>query len=124
MQKGCFERLGRVRSFIGIAVRGAFLCCGGLVWSGTALAQTALYPVGRTQVEYVDLAEGGRHLAFALFYPAAPPNAAAPPYHMKFFDNLRALRSPRTPRPVSMRFSRRESCSVPALGAGTGRKNL
>jgi predicted dienelactone hydrolase len=40
------------------------------------------------QMEYTDPAEGGRHLAFALFYPAAPPDMAATPYKMTFFTNL------------------------------------
>ena len=59
---------------------------------GTALAQTAVpaasYPVGMKQMEYVDPPEGGRHLAFALFYPAAPPRPAANPYKMTFFTKL------------------------------------
>jgi predicted dienelactone hydrolase len=39
------------------------------------------------QLEYVDPTDG-RHLAFALFYPAAAPDSAAAPYHMLFFTNL------------------------------------
>ncbi|MGD9615842.1 MAG: alpha/beta hydrolase family protein [Alphaproteobacteria bacterium] len=66
--------------------------CGPGILSGAALAQTALpaasYPVGMKQMEYTDPAEGGRHLAFALFYPAASIDKAATPYKMTFFTNL------------------------------------
>jgi predicted dienelactone hydrolase len=65
-------------------------CCSLVAWSGKTLAQTAKltgsYPVGMKQMEYVDSSDG-RHLAFALFYPAAPPDGSAP-YHMLFFTNL------------------------------------
>jgi predicted dienelactone hydrolase len=65
-------------------------CCGLAVWSGKALAETAEmagpYPVGMKQLEYTDPTDG-RHLAFALFYPATPDSAAAP-YHMLFFTGL------------------------------------
>ena len=39
---------------------------------------TALYPVGMTQVEFVDPAEGGRPLNLMLIYPAAPATGAVP----------------------------------------------
>jgi hypothetical protein len=62
-------------------------CCGLQLQSGTAQAQTSEpggpYPVGMKQTVYVDPADG-RHLAFALFYPAAGDSSAAP-YHMQFF---------------------------------------
>jgi predicted dienelactone hydrolase len=65
-------------------------CCSLALWSGTALAQAVEiggpYPVGMKQMEYVDPTDG-RHLAFALFYPAAPQSSAAPD-HMVFFTNL------------------------------------
>jgi predicted dienelactone hydrolase len=58
--------------------------------SGKAFAQIAeiagVYPVGMKQMEYIDPADG-RHLAFALFYPAAPADGAAL-NHMRFFTNL------------------------------------
>jgi predicted dienelactone hydrolase len=89
MQAVCLKRRGLV---------GLLIVCCALSWrgpgmlSGTALAQTALpaalYPVGTTQMEYTDPLEGGRHLAFALFYPAAPLATAASPYKMTFFINL------------------------------------
>jgi predicted dienelactone hydrolase len=69
----------------------AIAWCGLALWSGTALAQTAEiggpYPVGMKQMEYVDPTDG-RHLAFALFYPAAAPDRTAAPYKMTFFTNL------------------------------------
>jgi predicted dienelactone hydrolase len=70
---------------------GLILCGGLAIWCHHASAQaadtTARYPVGMKQMEYVDPADG-RHLAFALFYPAAPPDSSAAPYHMQFFTNL------------------------------------
>jgi predicted dienelactone hydrolase len=81
------------RHFVGLLV----VCwtinwCGPGILSGTVLAQTALppalYPVGMRQMEYTEAAEGGRHLAFALFYPAAPLDTAAIQYKMTFFTNL------------------------------------
>jgi predicted dienelactone hydrolase len=61
-----------------------------LFW-GEARAEDAgsfgLYPVGMKQMEYVDPSDG-RHLNFALFYPAAPRDNSVPPYHMMFFTNL------------------------------------
>src|SRR5258708_17366103 len=66
-------------------------CCALALRSGTALAQTAEiggpYPVGMKQMGYVDPADG-RHLAFALFYPAASPDSSAAHYQMVFFTNL------------------------------------
>jgi predicted dienelactone hydrolase len=57
----------------------------------SASAQSAMttghYPVGMKQLEYVDRGDG-RHLALALFYPAAPPASSAAPYRMRFFTNL------------------------------------
>lgn len=43
-----------------------------------AVLPTTLYPVGMTQVEYVDPAGGGRPLNYMLIYPAAPDVAATP----------------------------------------------
>jgi predicted dienelactone hydrolase len=55
--------------------------CYGLVWPASAMAQaalpTALYPVGMTQLEFVDPAEGGRPLDLMMIYPAAPAVGSA-----------------------------------------------
>ena len=52
------------------------------IYSGSALAQdvlrTAPYPVGVTQLEYVDPSEGGRPLNLMLIYPAVPATTAVP----------------------------------------------
>jgi predicted dienelactone hydrolase len=49
-------------------------------WPALALAEDALraapYPVGMTQLEYVDPAAGGRPLNLMLIYPAAPATTA------------------------------------------------
>jgi predicted dienelactone hydrolase len=59
---------------------GVTVCLG--IYSGSALAQDVLraapYPVGMTQLEYVDPAEGGRPLNLMLIYPAAPAATAVP----------------------------------------------
>jgi predicted dienelactone hydrolase len=56
--------------------------CGLMPWLTHARDQaalpTTLYPVGMTQVEYVDPADGGRPLNYMLIYPAAPDKAATP----------------------------------------------
>lgn len=49
---------------------------------------TATYPVGMKQLEYVDAAEGNRHLALTLFYPAVLPGSSAVPLCMPFYTNL------------------------------------
>ena len=59
-----------------------------MLWPGTVQAQPAIYPVGMKQVEYLDPADGGRSLAFTMFYPAAPKDGTGVPYHMTFFSNL------------------------------------
>ena len=60
--------------------------CGLLEWTAIAPARgampSALYPVGMTQLEFVDHADGGRSLDVMLFYPAAPAAAAV---HFKIF---------------------------------------
>ncbi len=50
----------------------------GFCASVSAALPTALYPVGMTQLEFMDPAEGGRPLDMMLIYPAAPAAAAAP----------------------------------------------
>jgi predicted dienelactone hydrolase len=71
-------------------VAGCLVACGLGAGYGRALAQEAsaakLYPVGMKQMDYV--VEDGRHLAFALFYPAAPEASAAAPTPLLFFTNL------------------------------------
>jgi predicted dienelactone hydrolase len=81
------RRLARV--FVALTLGCAIVVClvGG--WPAKAFAQTevaGLYPVGMRQMEYVDPTDG-RHLAFALFYPAAPAAGAAPS-PVTFFTNL------------------------------------
>src|SRR5216684_7692070 len=69
----------------------AILSCCMATWSAMTFAQTiqpgAPYPVGMKQLEYVDAAQGNRHLALTLFYPAVL-NSSAEPLHMIFFTNL------------------------------------
>src|SRR5206468_9249499 len=56
--------------------------CGLAAWATFAFGEpalpTALYPVGVTQMEYVDPAGGGRSLNYMLIYPAAPDASATP----------------------------------------------
>ncbi|EHB45016.1 hypothetical protein MycrhDRAFT_6693 [Mycolicibacterium rhodesiae JS60] len=49
-----------------------------------------IYPVGLRQVEFVDRgsAEGERHLALNVFYPAGPVPEGAKPFPMPMFTNL------------------------------------
>jgi predicted dienelactone hydrolase len=85
------ERRGSAHFLAIFKVCCVIACCGLAAWSGKALAETVEmggpYPVGMKQMEYADPTDG-RHLAFALFYPAAAPDSAAAPYHMLFFTNL------------------------------------
>jgi predicted dienelactone hydrolase len=77
-------RLGRnglTRLLTGVTV--CFGICSGFVaWPARAPAQdvlpAALYPVGMTQLEYVDPSDGGRRLNLMLIYPAAPATTAVP----------------------------------------------
>jgi predicted dienelactone hydrolase len=81
----CFLRMRQnrfIRSLAGFAVSLA-IAHGALVASHTkALAQsvlpTTLYPVGMTQVEFIDPKDGGRPLDYMLIYPATPAKDAAP----------------------------------------------
>ncbi|MGH6736413.1 MAG: alpha/beta hydrolase family protein [Methyloceanibacter sp.] len=67
--------------FLAGAVGLVLLACGLAVWPRPAVAEAelpaALYPVGMTQVEYVDPADG-RRLDYMLIYPAAPEPGATP----------------------------------------------
>ena len=71
-----------IRCLLGVAVCLGVACCGLVALPANAVAQavlpTALYPVGMTQVEFVDPADGGRPLDYLLIYPAAPDHAATP----------------------------------------------
>lgn len=82
MRSVCLERNSFTRFLAGVTVWFAMMYCGLVAWPAYALAQavlpTALYPVGMTQVEYVDPADGGRPLDYMLIYPAAPDIAATP----------------------------------------------
>jgi predicted dienelactone hydrolase len=82
MRSVCVERNSCIRFLARVTVWFAMMYCGFLAWPAYALAQdvlpTALYPVGMTQVEYVDPADGGRPLNYMLIYPAAPDIAATP----------------------------------------------
>jgi predicted dienelactone hydrolase len=77
MRSACLGQSRFTRFFIG-----AIVYCGPAACPASALAQavlpTALYPVGMTQVEFSDPAEGGRPLDYMLIYPATPDNAATP----------------------------------------------
>jgi predicted dienelactone hydrolase len=83
-------RRGLPHWFVCLTVCAVVACRSLAVWSGKTLAQTgelgSLYPVGMKRMEYVDPTDG-RHLALALFYPAAPAEGA-PLNHMLFFTNL------------------------------------
>src|ERR1700719_4882913 len=77
-------RLGRhglVRWLTGVAACFA-IYCGSLASPARALAQDVLrrapYPVGMTQLEYIDPSDGGRPLDLMLIYPAAPATTAVP----------------------------------------------
>src|SRR5690606_18721403 len=69
----------RLLAGFAVATLGA---CGLAALPSGARAQEPLplgpYPVGMTQVEYLDPADGGRPLNYMLLYPAAPDPAAAP----------------------------------------------
>ena len=71
-----------IRGFVGVTVGLGMMCCGLAALAANPVAEaalpTALYPVGMTQVEFTDPAEGGRPLDFMLIYPAAPDTAATP----------------------------------------------
>jgi predicted dienelactone hydrolase len=91
MRTACMERRGSALFLVVLTACCGIACCGLTIRSGKALAQTARiagpYPVGMKQMEYID-PNDGRHLAFALFYPAAPPDTSAALYGMLFFTNL------------------------------------
>jgi predicted dienelactone hydrolase len=77
--------------FASLIVFPGIMCCGLVVRPASALAQaalpTALYPVGMTQVEFVDPADGGRPLDYMLIYPAAS-DSGAPHFKVSLSTNL------------------------------------
>jgi predicted dienelactone hydrolase len=70
---------------------GGIVWCSLALWPVSAIAQSvlpaAVSPVGMTQVEFIDPAEGGRPLDYMLIYPAAPESTAAP-YKVFMATNL------------------------------------
>jgi predicted dienelactone hydrolase len=76
------ERHKFTRLLFGIPAWIVIICCVLVPRSSCALdqatLQTTLYPVGMTQVEYIDPAGGNRPLNYMLIYPAAPDVAATP----------------------------------------------
>jgi predicted dienelactone hydrolase len=71
--------IDHMRRGIGRFLAGLVFCAlVGFCGLGHAALPTALYPVGMTQLEFVDPAEGGRPLDMMLIYPAAPVAAAVP----------------------------------------------
>jgi predicted dienelactone hydrolase len=81
MRSACTKRCSPRFLVLAIAVLG-IMCCGVEVWPASPLAQTVLpttlYPVGMTQVEFVDPSGGGRPLDYMLIYPAASTTGASP----------------------------------------------
>ena len=81
MRAVCLGRNGFTRLLTGVII-----CIG--IYSGCAappgraqaqdVPREAPYPVGMTQLEYVDPSEGGRPLDLMLIYPAAPAATAVP----------------------------------------------
>jgi predicted dienelactone hydrolase len=82
MQSACLQQDRFTRFLAGAAAWLAVVWCSLAIWPGHVSAQAvlpaALYPVGMTQVEYVDPSDGGRPLNYMLIYPAAPDAAATP----------------------------------------------
>jgi predicted dienelactone hydrolase len=88
------DRHDLVRWLSGVAVCFA-VYCGSLASPALALAQDVLrrapYPVGMTQLEYIDPSDGGRPLDLMLIYPAAPA-ATAVPFKIFMATNLHLYR--------------------------------
>lgn len=78
-----------IRCLAGVAKWSVIVLCGFV--ASTALAQGMLpntrYPVGMTQIEYIDPSDGGRSLNYMLIYPAAP-QASATPFKIFLSTNL------------------------------------
>ena len=92
MRSICLGRKRSTRSVIAVTVFFGLNFCSVVAWPAKAVAQSILpsapYPVGMTQVEFVDPAEGGRPLDFMLIYPATPDRGAVP-FKMFMATNLR-----------------------------------
>ena len=95
MRTVCMAQRGSAQFLVVLTAYCVIACYALAVWPGKALTQTTKiggpFPVGMKQMEYLDLTDG-RHLVFALFYPAALPDSSAPLYHMQFFTNLHLYR--------------------------------
>jgi predicted dienelactone hydrolase len=81
MRSVCLPRNGLSRFLTAVSLCFGIAYCAS-AWHANAMAKsalpTALYPVGMTQLEFVDPAEGGRPLDLMLIYPAAPAAGAVP----------------------------------------------
>src|ERR1700733_1161503 len=90
MRSVCFGRHGFSRFLADVALCFGIAYCG-LASHGSAFAQgtlpTAPYPVGMTQLEFIDPTEGDRPLNIMLIYPAAPITGAVP-YKIFLATNL------------------------------------
>ena len=90
MRSVCFGRHGFSQFLANVAICVGIAYCG-LACHGNALAESILpttrYPVGMTQLEFVDPADGGRPLNIMLIYPAAPATGAVP-YKIFLATNL------------------------------------
>jgi predicted dienelactone hydrolase len=79
MRPARLGRHGLPRWLTGVAICFA-VYCGLVAWPARTLAEdvprSALYPVGMTQLEYIDASDGDRPLNLMLIYPAAPAPAA------------------------------------------------
>src|SRR4030095_13748016 len=69
------------------AVARLSVLCAMLAFPSVTLAQ-GTPPVGMQQLEFTDAQDGGRHLALAVFYPAALRDRSAARFVMPFFPNL------------------------------------
>ena len=91
MRYGHLERNNSARFLAALIVFLCVMCSGPLIWPANALAQAmlpnTLYPVGVTQVEFVDPSAGGRPLDYMLIYPAASVSAA-PAFKVQLSTNL------------------------------------
>src|ERR1700676_4868783 len=91
MRSICSGRRRFMRSVIAVTVCFGVTYWGVVAWPANAFAQSILpsapYPVGMTQVEFIDSADGGRPLDYLLVYPAAPDSGATP-YKVPLAANL------------------------------------
>ena len=82
MRRFCLGLNRVIRFLTGVTVHLCIAYCGLGALPTNARAQavlpTTLYPVGMTQVEFVEPGKGGRPLGYMLIYPATPDSAATP----------------------------------------------